>query len=131
ERELPGRPDPDEAPCALARRTVKIDPKGDVFPCPSWPESIGNLRHDRFADLWRSGPLLDRLRAQRWGDLRGGCADCPQSGYCHRCAAVALLEDGDADGPAAEACRIADAKERALGIEPRVRRPARGRLRVV
>ena len=129
-RELPGRPDPDEAPCALARRSVKIDPKGDVFPCPTWPVPLGNLRRQRFAELWRSGPLVERLRALRWRDLHGECTDCDQSGYCNRCAAVALLEHGDELGPAAEACRIADAKERALDLPSRSRRTDRGRLRL-
>jgi radical SAM protein with 4Fe4S-binding SPASM domain len=130
-RELPGPLDGDEIPCALARRTVKIDPKGDVFPCPSWPESIGNLRRARFVDLWRSGPLLDRLRAMRVRDAHGACTDCNQSGYCHRCAAVALLEHGDELGPADEACRLADAQERALGLPSRSRRAGRVRLRVI
>jgi radical SAM protein with 4Fe4S-binding SPASM domain len=123
---LPERPAADEAPCALARRTVKIDPIGNVFPCVSWPDPVGNLRRARFAEVWRGGPLLDQLRALRWRDLHGDCDGCGQAGYCHRCTAVALLEDGDLYGPSREACRIADATERAHGLTP----AARGRLRL-
>jgi radical SAM protein with 4Fe4S-binding SPASM domain len=108
---LPSPPSRDEAPCAVGRRTLKIDANGDVFPCGSWPEAVGNLRSTPLAEIWRGGPLLDRLRALRWGDLHGDCDGCGQSGYCHRCTAVALLEDGDLYGPSREACRIASATD--------------------
>jgi radical SAM protein with 4Fe4S-binding SPASM domain len=119
----------DAEPCAIARRTTKIAANGDVFPCPTWPEAVGNLRNRSFVELWSGGPLLDRLRAIRVGDLRGDCAGCGQSGYCGRCAAVALLEHGDALGPARESCRVADAKEQAAGVVAR-RDPSRGNQRV-
>ncbi len=131
---LPEPPAADAEPCAIARRTTKIAPNGDVFPCPTWPEPVGNLRARRFSELWAGGPLLDRLRAIRVGDLHGDCSGCGQSGYCSRCTAVALLEHGDALGPAREACRIADAKEQAAGLPTRAsasRGGARVRLRVV
>jgi radical SAM protein with 4Fe4S-binding SPASM domain len=113
---LPEPPAPDEAPCAIARRTVKIAPNGDVYPCVSWPEPVGSLRERSFGEIWAGGPVLDELRAIRWRDLRGDCAGCGQSGYCSRCTAVALLEHGDARGPSRESCRIADAKETAVGV---------------
>ena len=132
---LPAPPDPAEAPCAIGRRTVKVSPTGDVYPCPTWPEPIGNLLETPFAELWAGGPLLDRLRAITWGDLRGDCHGCGQAGYCQRCSAVALLEHGDALGPARESCRIAGAKEAALGLPSRAPANAghdrRVRLRVV
>jgi radical SAM protein with 4Fe4S-binding SPASM domain len=126
-------PAPDDAPCAIARRTTRISPTGDVFPCPTYPTAIGNLLERPFAELWGSGPLVDRLRAVRVRDLTGACAGCGQAGYCARCSAVALLEHGDELGPAEEACRIAEAKERAHGL-PSGRRQgevARVRLRVI
>lgn len=112
---LPAPPPPDAAPCAIGRRTVRITPTGDVHPCPTYPEPIGNLLTRPFAEIWAGGPLLDRLRAVTWGDLRGDCAGCAQSGYCSRCTAVALIEHGDALGPSREACRLAGAKEAATG----------------
>jgi radical SAM protein with 4Fe4S-binding SPASM domain len=134
DKSLPGPRSADSEPCAIARRTTKIAPNGDVFPCPTWPEPVGNLRTHGFAELWAGGPLLDRLRAIRVGDLHGDCAGCGQSGYCGRCGAVALLEHGDALGPARESCRVADAKEQAAGAPTR-RSATRGsapvRLRVV
>ena len=116
---LPQPRQPDDVPCAIARRTTRIAPNGDVYPCPTYPTPIGNMLERPFAELWASGPLLNRLRAVRVRDLLGDCAGCPQSGYCGRCSAVALLEHGDELGPARESCRIAEAKERALGLPGR------------
>jgi radical SAM protein with 4Fe4S-binding SPASM domain len=130
-RELPPPAGPDDEPCAIGRRTCRIAPNGDLFPCSTWPEPIGNLLERPFAELWRGGELLDRLRAVRMRDLHGACTDCSQSGFCGRCMAVAKIEQGDAFGPADEACRIADAKELALGRTPARRAGGRVRLRVI
>jgi radical SAM protein with 4Fe4S-binding SPASM domain len=106
----------DEIPCALGRRTLRIAPNGDVHPCPTYPIPAGNLRERSLRDIWAGGPLLDRLRATRVRDLHGDCAGCSQSGFCNRCAAMALIEEGDLLGPYREACRVADAKARAAGL---------------
>jgi radical SAM protein with 4Fe4S-binding SPASM domain len=123
--------DPDDIPCALARRTTRVSPTGDVFACPSYPGAIGNLLERSFRDIWSGGELLDRLRKVRVRDLEGDCHDCSQSGYCGRCTAVALLEHGDEMGPTQEACRVADAKDRAVGVEPVRSQSSRLHLRVV
>lgn len=115
---LPAPPSPDDLPCAIARRTCRISPSGDVYPCPTWPEPAGNLLERPLVEIWRGGPLLDRLRAIRVRDLEGDCRGCGQSGYCGRCMAVAHIENGNALGPSRESCRIADAKELALGAAP-------------
>jgi hypothetical protein len=61
------------------------------------------------------------------------CGGCPRSGYCDRCSALALLEDGDLDGPSSRACSIAEARERAWGVPPPADAPApvRRSLRVL
>ena len=113
---LPAPPRPDDIPCAVARRTVRISPTGDVFPCSTYPRSIGNVLKQPFSGIWAGGPVLDRLRNLRIKDLHGDCAGCSQGGYCGRCTAVALIEHGDELGPARESCRLAEAKERALEL---------------
>ena len=128
---LPRPLEPDQIPCALARRTVKVSPTGDVYPCPTYPTPFGNILQRPFAELWAGGELLDRLRSLRVRDLEGDCHGCHQSGYCNRCTAVALLEHGRELGPSRESCRIAEAKERALGFTPAFSTAPRVRLRVV
>jgi radical SAM protein with 4Fe4S-binding SPASM domain len=128
---LPKPPDPEQAPCAIATRTTRISPTGDVYPCPTYPVPIGNVLERPFRELWAGGALLDRLRAMRMRDLRGSCSGCGQAGYCGRCTAVALIEHGDELGPSQESCRIADAKEQALGLARTTRTPKRLNLRVI
>jgi radical SAM protein with 4Fe4S-binding SPASM domain len=129
--ELPAPHDGDDYPCAIARRTCKIAPDGNVYPCPTYPEPAGNILRQPFAEIWRGGPLLDRLRAIRVRDLQGECHECSQSGYCGHCMAVAKIEHGDELGPSHESCRVATAKEMALGHAPRRGLDGRVRLRVV
>ena len=122
----------EQAPCAIARRTTRIDPSGNVFPCPTYPEAAGNLLERSFQSIWREAPLLQRLRRVRMKDLTGACAGCAQSGYCGRCSAVARIEHGDELGPSYESCRVAEAKE--IAIEGTRRGPPRRpplRLRVL
>jgi radical SAM protein with 4Fe4S-binding SPASM domain len=75
----------------------------------------GNVRTGRLKEIWKESPLFQRLRARRYSDLVP-CATCPRSGYCGRCSAIALLEDGNLDGPSTRACHIAELRERAWGV---------------
>ncbi len=43
---------------------------------------------------------------------------CALGASCGRCSAIALVEHGDELGPSREACRVAEAKQRALGRAP-------------
>lgn len=107
---------PGAAPCGMARIFVTVSPTGDVLPCPALRRPAGNVRREPLSALWR-GPFMEALRARRFGDL-SICGSCPRSGYCDRCSAVALLEDGDLDGPSRRACRLAELRERAWGSAP-------------
>ncbi len=123
---------PDRAPCGLARSFAVVSPAGELLPCTIMNVSAGNVRETPLDILWRESPLLRRLRARRFGDLKV-CGTCPRSGYCGRCSAVALLEDGDLDGPSTFSCHIAELREKAWGI-PRpagAPEPRRPRLRVL
>jgi radical SAM protein with 4Fe4S-binding SPASM domain len=128
-KQLPGPRDPNAIPCALGRRTLRVAPNGDVFPCPTYPQAIGNVRERSLRELWAGGPLLERLRAVRIRDLHGDCHGCSQSGYCTRCTAMALVENGDELGPYRESCRVAEAKEIALDA-PRHAPKGRPRFRL-
>lgn len=100
--------------CAIARRVAVILPNGDVMPCRLYPTPAGNLRRQRFQDIWTQSPLLRSLRATTMGALHPSCSSCESNGYCGRCSALALLEEGDSYGPSRAACELADARRRAL-----------------
>ena len=97
------RADPDGGLCAAGSRYCNITPAGDVLACNILPGSAGNLRERTFREIWDHSPWLARVRAIRQQDLPA-CRTCPAFSYCGRCAAQALVEDGDILGPSAAAC---------------------------
>jgi len=71
--------------CGAAKMTCCISPVGDVFPCAFLQEvsfKAGNVRTDRFRDIWNNSPVFKQLRSlnietcktcQRFEYCRGGC----------------------------------------------------------
>jgi radical SAM protein with 4Fe4S-binding SPASM domain len=41
--------------CAAADGLLSVDPEGNILPCSSYPESLGNLLKEDFAEIWFSG----------------------------------------------------------------------------
>jgi radical SAM protein with 4Fe4S-binding SPASM domain len=133
-RAAPLRPprEADALPCGMARTFVVVGPSGEIHPCVAMPLSAGNVRATPLDEVWTSSPLMNRLRGRTFGALPA-CGDCPRSGYCNRCSALALLEDGDLDGPSSRACHVAELRERAWGVPAPAGAPAPARrsLRVL
>jgi radical SAM protein with 4Fe4S-binding SPASM domain len=117
ERPLPPPAAPDEAPCAIGRRTCRIGPDGSVYPCSTYPDPVGNVRTQSFREIWLGAPspLLRELRSITWRDVGPTCSSCEKSGYCNRCLALAVIEHGDARRPVLESCRLAWAHDIAHG----------------
>ncbi len=107
---------PDDAPCAIGRRTVRISPDGGVYPCGAFPTAAGNIREQSFEKIWRESPLLQEIRGITQKDLAGECSGCSRDAYCGRCSAMALLEHGNFAGPSIEACERAEAREIAAEV---------------
>ncbi len=40
--------------CAAVDGLVHVNPRGEILPCSSWPESLGALVPGRFGELWFS-----------------------------------------------------------------------------
>ncbi|HVH67303.1 MAG TPA: radical SAM protein [Gemmatimonadales bacterium] len=78
--------------CPCGTQYCRITPDGKVTPCPFLPEVAGDLRTQRFADVWRSAPLFHRLRA---GALGGKCGACEYRVLCGGCRARAFAVEGD------------------------------------
>jgi radical SAM protein with 4Fe4S-binding SPASM domain len=102
--------------CSAGHNACYISPYGDVFPCVQMPLPTGNLRQERFADIWYSSPALRRLRALRDTQVPI-CSECSIRKYCERCPGLAMMEDGDLYGPSLRACDLAEAKARLAGAE--------------
>jgi len=78
--------------CPCGTQYCRITPDGKVTPCPYLPEVAGDLRLQSFAEIWRSAPLLRRLRE---GELGGKCGVCEYRALCGGCRARAFALEGD------------------------------------
>ncbi|HIJ64807.1 MAG TPA: radical SAM protein [Candidatus Hydrogenedentes bacterium] len=65
--------------CAACDGLLSVSPTGDVLPCSSWPESVGNLLHERFRDVWDSARAR-WMRDKAFAPLV--CRDCADLALC-------------------------------------------------
>lgn len=105
----------EDLPCSAGHNSCYISPYGDVFPCVQLPQAAGNLRREKFDDIWYHAPQLERLRAIRESQLPI-CAQCEIRSYCERCPGLALMEGGDLFGAYERACALAEEKARLAGV---------------
>jgi AdoMet-dependent heme synthase len=105
----------DDLPCSAGHNSCYISPYGDVFPCVQLPQAAGNLRRERFVDIWYHAPQLERLRAVRESQLPV-CSRCEIRAYCERCPGLAWMEGGDMLGAYERACQLAEQKAKLAGI---------------
>jgi AdoMet-dependent heme synthase len=105
----------EDLPCSAGHNSCYISPYGDVFPCVQLPQAAGNLRQEKFEDIWYHAPQLERLRAIRESQLPI-CSQCEIRSYCERCPGLALMEGGDMLGAYERACALAEEKARLAGV---------------
>ena len=101
----PAPPDEDVMegyPCSAGHTACYISPYGDVFPCVQFPLPSGNVRRQKFLDIWRHSPQLQEVRSIRAKDLPV-CSTCAHVGTCTRCPGLAYME-GNMRGPSAADC---------------------------
>lgn len=100
-------PAPDEDilngyPCSAGHTSCYISPYGDVFPCVQFPLPSGNLRQQKFMEIWRNSAALAEVRSIRARDLVT-CSACAHVGTCSRCPGLAYME-GNMRGPSTADC---------------------------
>ena len=104
-----------DLPCSAGHNSCYISPYGDVFPCVQLPQAAGNLRREKFDEIWYHAPQLERLRAIRESQLPI-CSRCEIRSHCERCPGLALMEGGDMLGAYERACALAEEKARLAGV---------------
>jgi len=92
----------DGLPCSAGHTACYISPYGDVFPCVQFPLPSGNLRRQKFSDIWQNSSQLKDVRSIRARDLPT-CSTCAHVGTCTRCPGLAYLE-GNMRGPSYQDC---------------------------
>ncbi|HXX01832.1 MAG TPA: radical SAM protein [Candidatus Acidoferrales bacterium] len=95
-------------PCSAGHTTCYVSPYGDVYPCVQFPYPTGNVRQQRFLDIWRYSDRMNEVRAIRLKDLTG-CSSCVHGGSCTRCPGLAFME-GNMRGPSTQDCEKSFAK---------------------
>jgi len=100
----------DSSPCGVGKTSVRIDARGTVYPCATIDTALGDLRSERFLDIWQDNPDLAALRAIRVSDLET-CRDCPLLLQCRRCLGLTRMETGSLTAASPQSCRVAKAFE--------------------
>lgn len=89
-------------PCSASHTSCYVSPYGDVFPCVQFPLPTGNVRKQRFADIWRNSDRMKDVRSIRMKDLPT-CVSCTHVSNCTRCPGLAYQE-GNMRGPSSLDC---------------------------
>jgi radical SAM protein with 4Fe4S-binding SPASM domain len=73
--------------CGAGRLYCSLSPQGDVHPCVFFPVTVGNLKKEKFVDIWLNSPLFNAFRDR--SNLKGACAACRYKYVCGGCRARA------------------------------------------
>jgi MoaA/NifB/PqqE/SkfB family radical SAM enzyme len=92
----------ESTPCSAGHTACYISPYADVFPCVQFPLPTGNLRSEKFLDIWNDSPQMKDVRSIRLQDL-STCSGCGHVGGCSRCPGLAYME-GNMRGPSSADC---------------------------
>ncbi len=65
--------------CSAAMINMCVGPNGDVYPCQSYFESLGNVLKDDWKSIWNH-PLAVRIRNREYVEPK--CKECPQLQIC-------------------------------------------------
>jgi radical SAM protein with 4Fe4S-binding SPASM domain len=95
-------------PCSASHTTCYVSPYGDVFPCVQFPLPTGNIRKQRFIDIWQHSDEMNDVRSIRIKDLTT-CTSCSHVSSCSRCPGLAYQE-GNMRGPSSQDCEKSFAK---------------------
>ena len=97
-----GEDDLESTPCSAGHTACYVSPYGDVFPCVQFPLPTGNIRRERFIDIWRHSTQMNDVRSIRVKDLPT-CSSCTHASSCSRCPGLAYME-GNMRGPSSQDC---------------------------
>jgi radical SAM protein with 4Fe4S-binding SPASM domain len=92
----------DEVPCSAGHTACYVSPYGDVYPCVQFPLPTGNVRKQKFLEIWRGSAAMNEVRSIRARDLPV-CSTCSHVGTCTRCPGLAFME-GNMRGPSSQDC---------------------------
>ncbi len=77
--------------CTASLVNMCVGPNGDVYPCQSYFESLGNILKDDWRKIWNN-PLAVSIRKREYVEPK--CKDCPQLQICGGGCPLELQEPG-------------------------------------
>ena len=80
--------------CSACEGLLSVNPAGELLPCSSWPEPIGNLMTEGFEALW-FGARARWIREKR--EAHAGCRDCKDFAACHGACPLYFKANGYAE----------------------------------
>lgn len=101
---------PNKGLCTAGIQRVRIDAKGNVYPCELLRVDFGNVRGSSFVDIMSTQKVLGYIKDIH--ALPQSCGSCAKNGNCPRCPGLAHHEDGNLLGSSSKACRETDVYQR-------------------
>jgi radical SAM protein with 4Fe4S-binding SPASM domain len=79
--------------CLAGTAVCFISHQGEVYPCGYLPALAGDLKKQRFADIWENSVVFNELRDTN--NLQGKCGCCEFRNICMGCRARAFAATGN------------------------------------
>jgi radical SAM protein with 4Fe4S-binding SPASM domain len=79
--------------CGAGRLYCSLSPQGDVHPCVFLPINVGNLKTEKFGDVWLNSRIFNLFRNRE--NLKGACGKCDYKYICGGCRARAKAYHDD------------------------------------
>ncbi len=79
--------------CGAGRLYCSLSPEGDVHPCVFLPIKVGNLKEEKFENIWLNSKVFNALRNR--ANLKGACGKCDFKYVCGGCRARAFAYHDD------------------------------------
>jgi AdoMet-dependent heme synthase len=79
--------------CLAGTAVCFVSNAGDIYPCGYLPVSAGNVKQQRFGEIWAKSAVFQQLRDP--SALTGKCGICKYEGICGGCRARAFSDHGD------------------------------------
>jgi len=98
--------------CGAGAIGLTVGPSGEIRPCVGLNISLGNVRENGIAEVWRNSPFLREFGAIRAKDVEV-CSHCKDFAMCFRCPGAWLAEHGSYRKPTEYACFLGHALARA------------------
>ncbi len=79
--------------CLAGTAVCFLSRTGDVQPCGYLPVRVGNVREQKFGDIWKESKEFNSLRQPQ--ELKGKCGACGYRVVCAGCRARAFADNSD------------------------------------